>query len=66
MERNEGTVDRILRIVIGLILIIAGSMNYIPFGLLFAVIGVVLIFTGVTGFCALYKIFGIKTCSDSC
>jgi len=66
MEKNEGMADRTLRIVIGLALIIAGALNYIPYGILFAFIGLVLLLTGVTGFCALYKILGVKTCGESC
>ncbi len=66
MERNEGMVDRILRLIVGAALLIAGVMNYLPHSVLFVVLGIALIVTGVTGFCLLYRILGIKTCREEC
>lgn len=56
---NEGTIDRAVRIVLGLGLI---SLAFIgpqsPLGYL----GLVPLATGLIGFCPLYKIFGLSTC----
>ena len=56
---NEGTIDRAVRIVLGLGLI---SLAFIgpqsPLGYL----GLVPLATGLIGFCPLYKILGISTC----
>ena len=57
MLKNEATIDRILRIIIGLIFVYLGyTIN--PWLYIVAAIGII---TGLTGYCALYKIFGIKT-----
>ena len=59
MTRNEGTIDRVLRVVLGLILlalVFVGPQT--PWGW----IGIVPLVTGLVGFCPLYKIFGLSTC----
>jgi len=57
MLKNEATIDRILRIIIGLIFVYLGyTIN--PWLYIVAAIGII---TGLTGYCELYKIFGIKT-----
>ena len=56
---NEGTADRIIRVVIGLGLlsiVFVGPQS--PWGW----IGVVPLATGVLGFCPLYRLVGINTC----
>lgn len=56
---NVGSIDRILRIVVGLGLILATS-----FGLLgvWGWIGVIPLVTGLFQFCPLYRILGLNTC----
>ena len=57
--RNEGGLDRLLRIVVGLVLlalVFVGPKT--PLGW----IGVVPLLTGLVGFCLAYRIFGINTC----
>lgn len=57
--KNTGTIDRVLRIVVGLALIslvFIGPMT--PWGW----IGVVPLVTGLIGWCPAYTLFGIKTC----
>jgi hypothetical protein len=62
-EKNVGMTDRIVRIVLGLILIIAFALNYIPSPLsyLVALIGLILLVTGAVGTCGLYSIVGMNT-----
>ena len=58
--RNEGSVDRLLRVIVGLVLlalVFVGPKT--PLGW----IGIVPLLTGVIGFCPAYRIFGISTCS---
>jgi Protein of unknown function (DUF2892) len=59
---NVGTIDRILRVVVGLGLI---SLYFVgpqtPWGL----IGIVPVLTALIGFCPAYTLFGIKTCPIS-
>jgi uncharacterized membrane protein len=62
MKQNEGTIDRIIRFILGLVLIYFGfSMQFNTVGIILTVIGIVLIFTAVTGFCALYTLLKIST-----
>lgn len=59
MQRNEGTVDRALRIIVGLgilSLVFVGPQT--PWGW----IGLVPLITGLVGVCPVYSIFGIRTC----
>ena len=62
MEKNEGNLDRVIRIVAGLALIAyALFMPTAPLAM-FAWIGVIPLVTGLIGWCPLYKIFGLSTC----
>jgi hypothetical protein len=56
---NEGKVDRIIRVVIGLGLL---SMVFVGPQTPWGWIGVVPLATGVLGFCPLYRLAGINTC----
>jgi amino acid transporter len=58
LKNNIGKIDRIIRIVVGIILV--GNVFYAlqnPIGWL----GVILIVTGIAGICPLYSILGINT-----
>ena len=56
---NEGTLDRTIRIVLGLgMLSLALVGPKTPLGY----IGAVPLLTGLIGFCPIYKILGISTC----
>ncbi len=56
---NAGTLDRTIRIALGIALI---TLTFVgprsPFGF----IGVVPLLTGLVGFCPLYRLFGVSTC----
>lgn len=59
MNRNEGAIDRGLRIIVGLALIglsVTGTIG--AWGL----IGIVPLLTGAIGWCPLYTVLGINTC----
>jgi hypothetical protein len=59
MKVNEGTIDRALRVIAGLVLIgLAASGTVGVWGW----IGVVPLLTGLVGFCPAYAIFGMSTC----
>lgn len=59
MKKNEGNLDRILRIVGGLVLL---SLVFIGPQTMWGLVGLVPLFTGAFGFCPLYKVFGLNTC----
>jgi hypothetical protein len=56
---NEGTLDRLIRIVLGIALLsltVAGPRSML------GLIGVVPLVTGLVGFCPLYRLVGLSTC----
>lgn len=57
MKSNVGSVDRIIRIVIGLIVAVTGVIFESYWGLA----GIVIMATGVFGYCALYPLLNINT-----
>jgi hypothetical protein len=60
MTANVGTIDRILRIVVGLVLIALVFVGpKTPWGW----IGVVPLLTGLVRFCPAYTLLGLNTCS---
>lgn len=56
---NEGTLDRGIRIVLGLALL---SLTVVGPKSMLGLIGIVPLVTGAIGFCPLYKILGLSTC----
>ncbi|WP_395741334.1 DUF2892 domain-containing protein [Prosthecobacter sp.] len=61
MKPNIGTVDRALRVIIGLGLIANGIVNHSWIG----AIGAVPLLTAFVRFCPLYAPFGISTCGKN-
>lgn len=59
MTRNEGTVDRVARVALGVVLIVLALRGmYTPW----TWIGVVPLLTGLVGMCPLYSVLGVSTC----
>jgi hypothetical protein len=59
---NEGTLDRVIRVVIGIALLsltVAGPKSMI------GLVGIIPIVTGLVGFCPLYRLMGVRTCPVS-
>ncbi len=62
MERNVGSIDKILRVVVGLCLIALVFVGpKTPWGW----IGVVPLLTAALSWCPLYTLLGIKTCASA-
>jgi len=59
MQKNEGNLDRALRVAGGLILIGLAATHVVG---LWGYVGVVPLLTGALGLCPLYSILGINTC----
>jgi len=60
MKANVGTVDRVIRVMVGLgllslLLILDGSVRFV------GLIGIVPLFTALIKFCPLYSLFGMRT-----
>ena len=58
--KNEGTIDRALRVVVGLAVL---SLVFVGPQTAWGWVGLVPLATGLLGFCPLYSILGINTCS---
>jgi hypothetical protein len=59
---NEGTVDRLLRLIVGLGLAYwAWQIGYGTLGIVVGAIAAIAIVTSVTGFCPAYRLFGCST-----
>jgi hypothetical protein len=66
LKRNEGTLDRIVRVALGAVLlptglILLGVLKGSILGFVFAGLGLWVLITGLTGVCPLYISFGINT-----
>ncbi len=60
--KNEGTVDRAIRVVLGIALLIIGFAAVGgTAGTIIGIIGLVPLLTGLVGWCPLYAVFGITT-----
>lgn len=62
MTKNVGSIDRILRIVVGLALLAGFFLNSGGSYSWLYLIGIVPLATGLMSTCPLYSIFGISTC----
>jgi hypothetical protein len=64
MEKNEGTVDRAVRVVLGLVLLYVGVSQVVTTGMvtyIIALLGLILLVTGAIGHCAIYSILKVDT-----
>ena len=59
MTKNEGTIDRALRVILGLVLL---SLVFVGPQTMWGLIGIVPLVTGLVGICPLYSILGVSTC----
>ena len=62
-EKNVGMIDRVVRIILGIVLIGMFALNMVtaPLSYLVALIGVIALVTGAVGTCALYSLLGMNT-----
>lgn len=61
-KQNEGNLDKNIRLIVGTVALLLGIFMLTgPLQIVAFAVGAVGIITGLTGFCMLYKILGIKT-----
>jgi fatty acid desaturase len=67
MPRNEGTLDRVVRVTVGLAALLFALIGPLGAGWSWAVgvVGAILLVTGAIGFCGAYALFGVSTCSSA-
>lgn len=58
MKKNVGSIDRVLRLIVGLVIIALGFIYETWWGL----VGIIPLFTSAVGWCPAYLPFGISTC----
>jgi hypothetical protein len=63
MKSNESSMDRIIRVVVGIVLAALYFLNVLSgtMGIVLLVVGIILVLTGIVGFCPLYALLKIKT-----
>jgi len=59
LTHNESSIDRVIRVVLGLVLL---SLVVVGPKTMWGLVGVVPLLTGLFGFCPLYRLVGISTC----
>ncbi len=65
LKSNIGQLDKMIRYMIALILVIVAAItieSILWLGILLFVVAFVLVLTALFSFCGLYKLFGINTC----
>jgi hypothetical protein len=64
VKRNEGTIDRVVRVVLALAAVGAAAAIGISslWGIVLLVVAAVLLVTAAVGFCPLYRLVGMSTC----
>ena len=62
-EKNVGTPDRVIRIVVGIALLAGFALNMAaaPLSYLVALVGIIALVTGIIGTCPAYSVLGIST-----
>jgi fatty acid desaturase len=63
MKMNEGPVDRIIRVIVGIALIALGLLGVATGVWMWVayILGAILLLTGIVGFCPLYTLFKLNT-----
>lgn len=64
MKKNMGSMDKLVRLLIAIVLIVLYYTNVLKdtLGIVALVVALVFTITSLISFCPLYTIFGIKTC----
>ncbi|SNR86012.1 YgaP family membrane protein [Puniceibacterium sediminis] len=59
--KNVGTIDRVVRVILGLALLAGYFMTNGPYTWVY-LIGIIPLATGLMGTCPVYSLFGVNTC----
>lgn len=61
MKQNQSDIERVIRGIVGLVLLILTIFVSGVLQIVLAIVGAILLATGIVGFCPLYKILGRNT-----
>lgn len=63
MKLNESSTDRVIRVVLGIVLLALNFMGVVSgaLGIVFVVLGAIALLTGIVGFCPLYALLKFRT-----
>lgn len=61
MKKNQSDIERVIRGIVGLVLLVLTVYVSGVLQIVLAVVGAILLATGIIGFCPLYKFIGINT-----
>ena len=63
MKTNESGLDRIIRVIVGIVLLALYFLGTVTdvLGIVFIVVGAILLLTGLVGFCPLYALLKFRT-----
>ncbi|MDR0736948.1 MAG: DUF2892 domain-containing protein [Zoogloeaceae bacterium] len=59
MRNNVGSLDRALRVIVGLVLVALAATDVVGW---WGWLGALPLATGLTGYCAAYSLLGVRTC----
>ena len=62
LPTNEGTIDRVVRVILGLALLSLLAIGPVPGWGLAGLVGLVPLITGAIGSCPIYTMLGISSC----
>ncbi len=63
MVKNVGTVDKVIRVFVGVLATIGAFLvSGTVLKVVLAILAIAMFFTAISGYCALYQVFGISTC----
>ncbi|HEB66293.1 MAG TPA: DUF2892 domain-containing protein [Chloroflexi bacterium] len=62
-KANEATWDRVVRVILGIILLYVGFGGVVggTLGVILGIVGIIALVTGLTGYCAAYSLFKFQT-----
>jgi len=64
MKKNLGAIDKLVRLVVALLLIIVYFQGLVVgiLGVVFLIIAAIFVVTSLVGICPIYAVFGISSC----
>ncbi|MFO7544977.1 MAG: DUF2892 domain-containing protein [Trueperaceae bacterium] len=63
MSHNVGTIDRLVRGIVGAVLLLGWVLGWFggTWAVILGIVGIILVATALVGFCPLYRLFGMST-----